>query len=67
MFHCDKMSVVHVLASCTSKSPEMMVLLQALFYVAATCQFELSSKYSNTKVNIMADSLSRLDFYKFWL
>ena len=36
IFHCDNMSVVQVLASGTSKSPEMIVLLRALFYVAAT-------------------------------
>ena len=66
IFHCDNMSVVQVLASGTSKRPELMVLLRTLFYVAATYQFEFSSQYINTKVNCVADSLSRLDFYRFW-
>ena len=57
------MSVVQVLASSTSKSPEMMLLPRALFYVAAICQF--SSQYINTKVNNVSDSLSRFHFYKF--
>ena len=60
------MSVVQVLASGTSKSPDLMVLLRALFYIAAMYQFEFSSQYVNTKLNCVADSLSRLDFYRFW-
>ena len=66
LIHCDNMSVVHVLASGTSKSPDLMVLLRALFYIAAMYQFEFSSQYVNTKLNCVADSLSRLDFYRFW-
>ena len=65
-FSCLAKSPVQVPASGTSEIPAMMVVLRALFYVAATCQFEFSTQYINTKANTVADSLSRLDFYKLW-
>ena len=66
LFHCDNQCVVEVLRSGTSRSPELMKLIRILFYISATYQFNVSSEYINTKVNLVADSLSRLDFYKFW-
>lgn len=66
IFHCDNQSVVYILQSGTSKSPELMKLVRLLFYLSATHQFEFTSSYINTKINAIADSLSRLDFYRFW-
>ena len=66
LFHCDNMAVVQVLASGSSKNPELMALLRALFFIAASYQFTFSSTYVNIKLNVGADCLSRLDFYKFW-
>ena len=66
LFHVDNMSVVHILQSGTSKSPAMMDLVRALLFIAAFYQFEFSSAYINTHDNVIADSLSRLDFHKFW-
>ena len=43
-----------------------MKLVRLLFYLSATHQFEFTSSYINTKINAIADSLSRLDFYRFW-
>ena len=66
LFHVDNMSVVHVLRSRTSKSPAIMDLVRALLFIAATYQFDFSSAYISTHDNVVADALSRLDFYKFW-
>ena len=66
LLFCDNQCVVHVLRTGTSKSPALMELVRTLFYLSATFQFELSATWIDTKVNTVADSLSRLDFYKFW-
>ena len=59
LFHCDNMCIVQVLCSGTCKSPEIMGLVRRLFFIAATFQFECKAVYINTKVNLIADSLSR--------
>ena len=64
-FHCDNMSVVHILSSGTSKIPAMMCLVRKLFFVAARYQFEFRSTWISTKVNLTADSLSRYDWGMF--
>lgn len=66
LFHVDNMSVVYILRSGTSKSPALMDLMRILFFIAAKFNFEFSSEYINTHDNTIADSLSRLDFYRFW-
>ena len=66
LFHCDNQCVVHLLRNGTSKSPELMTLVRALFYIAATYQFDFSAEYIHTKSNTVADALSRLDFHRFW-
>ena len=59
LFHCDNMCVVNVLCSGTSKNRDIMCLIRRLFHIAATFQFECRAVYINTKVNVIADSLSR--------
>ena len=65
LFHCDNMCIVEVLNSGTCKSDPIMDLVRHLFYISAKCSFELSACYVNTKVNDIADSLSRLQFARF--
>ena len=60
------MAVVHILKSGSSKSPHLMELVRSLLYLAATYGFEFQVHYINTKVNTVADALSRLDFHRFW-
>ena len=64
-FHCDNMSVVYVLSSGTSRNPDLMCLVRELFFVAAMYQFEFRATYINTKVNLIADSLSRYNWRLF--
>ena len=66
LFHCDNQAICHILCSQTTRSPELMQLVRALFYIAASTPFEFSATYINTKKNCVADSLSRLDFHRFW-
>ena len=66
LFHVDNLCVVHVLRSGTSKSPSLMDLVRALLFIAATYQFDFSAEYIGTHDNCIADSLSRLDFHRFW-
>ena len=62
IFHCDNMCVVQVLCSGTSPNRDIMSLVRKLFLLAATYQFECRSIYINTKVNVIADSLSRYNW-----
>ena len=48
-----------------SRNAAFMDLVRALCYLSATYQFEISATWIGTKVNTIADSLSRLDFHKF--
>ncbi len=66
LFHCDNMSTVQILNSSTSRCADLMCLLRSLLYIAAKYQFRYKAEYINTKDNTIADSLSRLDFYRFW-
>ena len=66
LLYCDNQCVVQVLTTGTSKSPALMDLVRALFYLSATYQFEVTATWIGTKVNTLADALSRLDFHKFW-
>ena len=59
------MCVVSVLSSGTSRNPDLMHLVRRLFFIAASCQFECKAVYVNTKVNTIADSLSRYNWALF--
>ena len=43
----------------------MMVAMRELFLAAAKGSFEMKAKYINTKLNIMADAISRGDIDRF--
>ena len=59
MFHCDNMCVVQ-LNNGTCRNKDIMHLVRKLLQLSATYQFECRAVYINTKVNLIADSLSRL-------
>lgn len=65
MFHCDNMCIVEVIKSGTCKNNLIMDLVRKLFFICAQYNFEISSCYVNTKVNDIADALSRLQFNRF--
>ena len=65
LMHCDNMCVVEVVNSGSSKSVDIMDLIRKLFFVCAKFHFEIRTCYINTKVNDIADALSRLQFDRF--
>ena len=57
--HCDNQVVVACLRSRTSKNHHCMHMLRALAFVEARHRFMLQPAYINTKLNHLADDLSR--------
>ena len=66
MLHCDNQCVVNVISSGTCKSADIMHLVRMLFFISAVNNFEVSCCYISTKANDVADSLSRLQFDRFF-
>ena len=65
LFYCDNQAVVSILRSGTSKRPDIMCLVRALFFVAAENNFECSATYISTHDNGVADALSRFQSNRF--
>ncbi|XP_065179991.1 uncharacterized protein LOC135810425 [Sycon ciliatum] len=65
VLHCENQSVVECLQSSSSKSPGMMSLLRALFFVCATHSFTITAKYVPGHLNSIADALSRFNLQAF--
>lgn len=65
LFICDNTAVVSVLKKGRSKCPYLMKLMRKLTWLALINGFYFSSDYINTKLNISADLLSRLQVEKF--
>ena len=63
--HCDNQVVVSCLRSRTSKHKGIMHLVRCLVFVEATLGLFLVPTYINTKVNHLADDLSRNDLRSF--
>jgi len=59
LVHCDNEAIVACLASGTSKSPDVMLLIRSLFLVCARNNFTLSARHVAGKANCIADALSR--------
>lgn len=57
--YCDNEAVVHMLASRSSKNPELMHLLRGLFFIEAESNFSLSVVHITGVANDLADDLSR--------
>ena len=58
-FYCDNSTVCDVLKSGTSKSPDIMILVRSLFFVAAGNSFEFTAEHLSSRDNSAADTLSR--------
>ena len=65
VFHCDNMGVVYVLNKGSSKSADVMKLLQWLTLVAATDHITYASHWIKDCRNENADALFRFQFDKF--
>ena len=63
---CDSISVVFMINNMMSKCKHCMVLIRMVVLECLKLNVKLSAKYINTKKNGLADSLSRLDFQRFW-
>jgi hypothetical protein len=59
MVHSDNISVVAMVKSGTSRLPQNMALLRALFYVCAEGNFDVTAQHIPGAKNILADLLSR--------
>ena len=65
MFVCDNQSVVSILCKGRSKCPHIMKLMRTLTWLALINNFYFSSIYIESRKNIYADFLSRLQVEKF--
>ena len=65
MFVCDNQSVVSILCKGRSKCPHIMKLMRTLTWLALVNNFYFSSIYIESRKNIYADLLSRLQVEKF--
>ena len=65
IFHCDNLSVVHILTSGSSRCPQIMSLVRYLFYVCATFNIALKSLHIRGLDNAASDALSRLQVERF--
>ena len=63
--HCDNQPVVACLRSRTSKSKGIMHMLRCLVFIEAHFQFHIHPMYINTKLNHLADDLSRNNLSSF--
>ena len=57
--HCDNEAVVHMMASRSSKNPQLMHLLRCIFFIEAGFGFTLSVVHITGVANDLADDLSR--------
>ncbi len=65
LFHCDNQTIVHLWKSGLSRSPQLMHLVRALFYVAATHNFHVTITHIYGTDNSIADALSRFQMQRF--
>ena len=65
IINCDNTVAIAAVNNGTSKSPCIMTLVQSLFYIAAAYNFDVRLTYIQSKSNVSADALSRLDIEKF--
>ena len=63
--HCDNQVVVACLRSRTSKNKSIMHMLRCMVFIEAHFQFHIHPTYINTKMNHLADDLSRNNLSSF--
>ena len=66
LVHCDNQAVVHMINNSTSSCKQCMVLIRILTLDNLIHNRSLTAVYVPTLKNILADSLSRLNFTKFF-
>ena len=65
LFECDNQSMVYCVNNGSSKCPHVMYLVRRLFYVAASCNFDVRMVHVAGVSNVAADLLSRLRLEEF--
>ena len=65
LFHIDNQSVVHIIDKQTSKSPDVMVLVRRFVIKTLTFNIIFRAEYISTKLNAIADSISRCQWSRF--
>jgi hypothetical protein len=65
LFHIDNMAVVQVLNACTSKSPRVMNIVRKLVLTCLQFNILIHAKHIPSKLNTIADCLSRSQWGKF--
>lgn len=64
--HCDNQSVVAMVNNSTSSCASCMELIRILVSTSMRFNCRIFGKYIKSADNTLADSLSRLDFKRFW-
>ena len=64
--HCDNEAVVHMVNNTASSCQKCMKLLRILVLNNIKHNQRLFAQHIRTEWNILADSLSRMDFHRFW-
>lgn len=65
LFNCDNMSVVHIINTMSSRSPDIMVLVRALTLQCLKQNIVVRATHIPGKMNVLTDALSRLQLEKF--
>ena len=66
IIYCDNTAVVSMINNMTSSCQNCMFLLRVLVLNNLINNHRIQVKYVNMKINFLADSLSRLQFTRFW-
>ena len=64
VFVTDNTQVIAALNTGRSRNKTTMAWVRLIFWASITYNFDVKSVYINTKVNIICDSLSRLNKFK---
>ena len=67
LFHIDNLAVVHVINSQTTKSDKVLKLLRKLILICLTLNIQIKAEHIFSKLNTIADCLSRSQWGKFRL
>lgn len=65
LFHIDNMAVVHILNNPTSKSKRVMHLVRKIVLITLKYNITVKAQYIPTKLNKIADCISRSQWTKF--
>lgn len=64
--YCDNQAVVHMVNNGVSSCRFCMILIRRLTLLTMKHNIKFGLRYIETKANNLADSLSRMDFARFW-